>query len=107
MTLTVTLNSQDKTRSQGAKNERHLAVYILHYRKSVLCRWIGFVDHSKISIIAMSEKLEKVNALRKTFVGISMADACLMLGYDVKEIEAEELKRDPTVERLRNMFGMK
>ena len=55
----------------------------------------------------MSEKLEKVNALRKTFVGISMADACLMLGYDVKEIEAEELKRDPTVERLRNMFGMK
>jgi hypothetical protein len=94
-------------RRQGGKNERHLAIHLLHYRKFVFRGWIGFVDHSKNSIIAMSEKIEKVKALRKNMPGLSLADACLLLGYNVKEIETEELKDDPTVEYLRNIFGMK
>jgi hypothetical protein len=55
----------------------------------------------------MSEKSEKVKALRNNMPGLSLADACLLLGYNVKEIETEELKDDPTVEHLRNIFGMK
>ncbi len=55
----------------------------------------------------MSEKLEKVKALRQTFVGLSKADACLMLGYDIKEIDKEELEDNDTVNYLRNLFGMR
>jgi hypothetical protein len=52
-------------------------------------------------------KLEKVKALRKNMPTLSLADACLMLGYNVKEIELEMTKDDPTVEYLRNALGMK
>jgi hypothetical protein len=55
----------------------------------------------------MSEKSEKVKALRKNMPGLSLADACLLLGYDINEIDTEELKDDPTVEYLRNIFSMK